>query len=665
MKLSTEKGEIALPEDFSFEIEVNNPFFSDEGTASVPATLPPTGNNLDILGHPERPGKARRHIRTIRAVLQHNVFQRNCNLVTEGAGIEDGISISLAFSESEMYSDIKGKNLKDIFKDESLPLPTGNPNLFLSMLFAYCFNSRTPPAGWSDYRLFPVALEKDDNKTPSMLVFNTQNGMGDTVRDVKVPPFYGITPFILLHVMVTKTFALCGYNVIRNDLSAEPFASIVVVNNCADSLCRLPSTRLSDLVPSVTMEELIVWLKDKFGATVYMRHNNISIVLMQNTLGDVPDMDITTLTRNSPSFTYPASSRVVLGCSTDIDSAEPVAETMQELREQHDVIRQIGIDGDPKSNCIVLNLPLGKYYAISSYKPNPISYRESLVGTNCFRYDRDNSEDTEKHEAEDRFLPEIDYEGELMPYIGDRVHYNTSIAGEENETDQPLQICYALWDENTGHWFGSTQPYTRDAVLIYYTDGNMQKPYPALTPDGLYDLCWKAYNELLLNSMPEVEAQIDFGINELLSLDMARPKLFYGQRVLIKALSYELSGHGITCGRCRMQLIQEYTDAIYDAPIVFKENEGFKWAIEDNYREHVDEFCSSLYMPSILGYQEDGVDDYTMDDAPEYTPPADGIVEKSRERFCILRYTEGQDSQEHTQKIFYDEYFISVYADTD
>lgn len=33
MKLSVAAGEVSLPEDFSFDIESNHPFFSDEGTS--------------------------------------------------------------------------------------------------------------------------------------------------------------------------------------------------------------------------------------------------------------------------------------------------------------------------------------------------------------------------------------------------------------------------------------------------------------------------------------------------------------------------------------------------------------------------------------------------------------------------------------------------------
>ena len=116
MKLITEKGELPLPTDFSFEIEVNNPFFSDEGTASVPATIPATGNVFRILSHPERPGRSKRHIRTVPAMLQHGMFQRKCNMMVDSCSRDEGISVSLAFTESELYTSVKDRQLKELLE---------------------------------------------------------------------------------------------------------------------------------------------------------------------------------------------------------------------------------------------------------------------------------------------------------------------------------------------------------------------------------------------------------------------------------------------------------------------------------------------------------------------------------------------------------------------
>lgn len=680
MKLLTEKGEIALPEDFSFEIEVNNPFFSDEGTASVPATLPATGETLRILGHPERPGKARRHIRTIPAILQHGVFQRKCNLVTESASAEDGISASLAFAESEMYSSVKGKNLKDIFADEKIIFYFSGsvswPKSGVTSLSSNCFKKSVPDPEFADIRIFPVATELEDG---SVIVLNEpddsalQQGFkhrSRTIRGVQVPNGYGVTPFLLLHVMLAKTFTLCGYKVVRNDFEAYPFSSIVVLNNCADTLCRKTPgiINMDNLVPSVTVEDLITWLKDKFGAAVSVNHNEISIILIQKALNAAPDMDLSGMLRDTVAISYPVSSRVVLSCSTEIESAEPASETLASLREKHDVIRDILLDADPKSNCIVFRRQIGKYYAVTEYESSS-SYKETLIGSNCFTYDRGNSEETEEHSAKDRFVPEIDYNKMLMPYIGNRLHYNTSISGEEEDTDQPLQICYAFWDADC--WYGSTQPYER----IGYGEFYGQEIYPVLTPDGLYPLCWERYNGLLLNAAPEIEAQIDFSIGQLLSLDLMMPKLLNGQKVMIKSLTYELSSSGIKCGKCKFQLLPEYDDEIFDEPITFEQNNGFEWELVNTEDEAIEATIEAFKQSHvIIGsiryeiYSRDGITDYTMSDAPDYTPTQDGIIEKDRSRTLVLDLTytipiTGQFTRK--ESVTYAEYFISAYKDTE
>lgn len=684
MKLLTEKGEITLPEDFSFEIEVNNPFFSEEGTASVPAVLPATGDTFRIFGNIERPGKARRHTRVIPAILQHGAFQRKCNLVTESASAEDGISASLAFSESEMYSSIKEKNLKDIFAKEQMIFDSSRSGLWprdgVALLYSDCFKKPIPSSEFSDIRIFPVATELEDG---SIIILNEpddsplEQGFRHrtrTIRGVQVPNGYGVTPFLLLHVMLAKTFGLCGYNVFRNDFETSPFSSIVVLNNCADTLCyKEPGViRMSNLVPSMTVAELISWLKDRFGAVVSVNHNELSIILIQNALSAAPDMDMSKMLQGAVAISYPVSSRVVLSSSTEIESAEPASETMDSLREKYDVIRDILLGEDPKCNCVVFRRQLGKFYAVTEYE-NASSYKETLLGSNCFTYDRKNSEETEEHSAKDRFVPEIDYNEMLMPYIGNRLHYNTSIPGENNDESQPLQICYAFW--GGGCWYGSTQPYERDGTEEFYG----QTMYPVLSHDGYYQLCWERYNGLLLNSAPEIEAQIDLDIRQLLSLDLMMPKLLNGQKVMIKSLTYEISESGTKCGKCILQLLPKYDDEIFDESISFEQNRGFEWRLVSTYSQAYDAALDKLMRDNSYPYgstdglsitqtSSDGLVDYTEADASEFAPAQEGIIDKMRDRsrsFRVYYYDDTGYMLDDHMTVNYTEYFISVYKESE
>ena len=94
MKLIVEKGELNLPEDFSFEIEQNSAFFSEDGTASVGATIPATPDDLAKLDHPTRIARNTKFVNLFPAILSHGTFQKKGNLMVTSAS-KDGITCSI------------------------------------------------------------------------------------------------------------------------------------------------------------------------------------------------------------------------------------------------------------------------------------------------------------------------------------------------------------------------------------------------------------------------------------------------------------------------------------------------------------------------------------------------------------------------------------------
>lgn len=109
MKLETQRGELMLPDGFTFEIQVTNPLFSNDGAASIATTLPATNENCKILGRPERLARSQKPVRTFPAILRHGVFQKKCSMIIGGCSRAEGIETTLAFHESELYSEFKGK----------------------------------------------------------------------------------------------------------------------------------------------------------------------------------------------------------------------------------------------------------------------------------------------------------------------------------------------------------------------------------------------------------------------------------------------------------------------------------------------------------------------------------------------------------------------------
>ena len=91
MKLFTERGTFALPSDFSFEIERTNPIFSDEGSGTLPFTLPATQDNLLVADNPEALARRYALANDYECVLQHGDYQVRGSLVVSSVS-KDGIS---------------------------------------------------------------------------------------------------------------------------------------------------------------------------------------------------------------------------------------------------------------------------------------------------------------------------------------------------------------------------------------------------------------------------------------------------------------------------------------------------------------------------------------------------------------------------------------------
>ena len=103
MKLIIDKGELTLPSDFSFEIEKNSAFFSEEGSSSIGATIPATPSDQAKLGYPTRLGRKNKYANIYQAIIQSGVYQKKGMLIVASA-TDESITCSMALDDSELYS---------------------------------------------------------------------------------------------------------------------------------------------------------------------------------------------------------------------------------------------------------------------------------------------------------------------------------------------------------------------------------------------------------------------------------------------------------------------------------------------------------------------------------------------------------------------------------
>lgn len=670
MRLTLEQGEIALPEDFSFQMESVHPFFSDEGTASVPVTLPASSENLDLLGHPENIHNSKRHIRIYEAYLQSGVFQKQCRLISESAGVKAGITASIALHESEMYADLQDRGLRDIFAAKAFVATRSFPADATRLYKGEFRNAEY----LYDVALFPVASDKDSNGNVSIINHPLNGRIIDDARTVTVngktisaPEGYGISPFLYLWAMIEYTFTLSGYSIGTNVFKEDPvLKEIVVVNNCADTGLFGGSGRsfgfnYSDLVPSITVGELIVFLHDTFGAFITYETGRIDIRLIRDIFSAEPDMDLTDYERTDRTVSYPEQKSFEHTLDTSIDSAPPAAETLGKLRAAHETIAESETVESITGSGLFYVPVLGKYY----YKATAAS-ESTLLGSDCFKYARELDMEEEEVSSDSRFLPMVKAGSIYMPYIGNRIHKYIDVEDKDTDADQPIQLCYAHFYEKynsagnleDSHFCGSPYSYYDDGTEATYRirDGQTIRlmKYPSLTPEGLHGF-WEMYASLLANGAPEIETTLDLPLEVLSSLDRYTVKYIAGCKVLLKSLKYSIGDTGISSVDAVLQLLPSYSDEVVPPEIVF--DSSYAWIVRSTRVV----FAGNGY--EIL--ETDGLTDYTQSDAPVEKPTIAGVRTKYRSRWLKYRYTEkhktwfGWSTSTRTGTHKWEEYFIA------
>lgn len=596
MKLIVDKGELNLPEDFSFEIEQNSAFFSDDGAASVAATIPATPEDLAKLDNPTRIARNTRFVNLFPAILSHGIFQKKGNLVVTSAS-KEGITCAIALEDSEFYSQWKDKNLKELFKDAKLWAAATRT---VGDVYAALNTIYKQPNLSSTVCLFPVAVNYDQ-ETESYQINNeplneygsvegvyslTWEGRVLTEGDDKVgvPDGYGIAPFYYLKAFLRKMFNLCGYTVGTNCFSSNAkLSSLVLVHNCSDVICKGDNVNMDDLVPNKTVSEFLEWMLHKFYAqiVVYPSEKKVDIVLLNDILEAGYDMDLTGQLLDNIVYSYEQSSRIVLTPDTSLEGAAPVTETEEELLKKYGAVTeyasgnsQFPLDFSNQEVGLLLHLATGAYYEI--YKNSRDQSRSRRVGSNYFTYDRKNSQDAESISWEDVMPPMVIVGGMLMPYIGTRTHRHTSYNDSEKDEEQEIMVVdfaglsEALvlsgsgrvfdWYTHSGHYYyGTTQKYDNK--------GNLREGRYNLNAPDMFPLFFAQLNTMLRNNMVKVEGQFDIPIEKLLSYGMYALKLYEGQKLLPISLKYEV-GRKIRCLNAAFYLVKEYTDGEEDEPTV-------------------------------------------------------------------------------------------------
>ena len=647
MILQVTGGEIRLPSDFRFQIKQNHPFYSDEGSSSVPVTVPATAANLALLGSPTDINRARRFNRQHRAILQSGTYFKPCRVIVESGHVLDGIDVALAMDESEAYARIQDTGLRELLANE-----TFKPIMSVQALWE--------DSARRDAVIFPVAVDADESVVQLINEPDSQMELKTAARNVtmggeqvSVPAGYGITVFLRLPELIGRIFTLCGYQIAVNEFLTSPqLKDIVLLNNCADALLDTQYTqygwqvRYRDIVPDVTVGEFITWLKDKFGAFVSVQDNSVSIRLFQSVAAVAADMDLSAYADGAdrPKLSYPEPRALVLTTDTGIDSARPVAATLEALRATYSSCSEAGTLEGALGSGLFHVLALGKYY----YSRTNVTEHD-MIGSDAFEYRRScGISEVDERKPEDAYVPMILHttSGLHMPYIGESLRRNMDTGDKDKDSEQKILCCFAVWNSTGGRWGGSTYGYDDQAAAA------ASGLYP-LTPEGLAGKFWKRYEQLIMDGAPEIEVKMILPLDTLLNIKLWTPKLFRGMRVLIKSLEYEISDRSAINATAVLQTLPEYDDAVTAGAIDF--STSLSWRIDIVPADEIRDGDGWSY--EVI--KSDDLSDYTAADAPSYPPTRAGETALSRERW--FRYQELYlDRPTAVRTHYYTERFIAA-----
>jgi len=593
MKLKLSSGELVIPEDFSFQIEQNSAFFSDDGAASIPATLPATPGNLSKLTQPTRMARKDRYQNLFPATLSHGAFSKSGQLVVATAS-KSGIECAIALEDSDFYSKHKDENIKKIFAQKILHTYS-TPAEWYAWLFQVYTGSIV-----NDLRVIPVAVNKTEegyqvNNEPvedGEQIFHLAHEarlIADGDDQVNVPDGYGITPFLLLSAFVEQLFELCGYTVANNCFATNTDLNrLILLHSCSDVIC-FGQLDYSDLVPSTTVGEFLEWMRQKFHAQIvcHPAAASVDIVLLEDILAAGYDYNLTGRLLGDLQQSFQNPSRVVIVPENSIDGAASAAETIEDLKKKYGSVVEVAENTAWPSNNLILQLATGQYYeAMASLRDirSAANAKNHNVGSNYFTHDRRNTDESETMTPADLMPPMVFVNGVLMPYVGERRHRNSSYKNSELDEEQEIIIAeYAgqsssynfspsqLNDPRIGRRLSNMNRmnghYLYGTTQAYDNIGQARTGRYNLTPDEIFERFFKRYNKMLRNNLIKIEGCFDIPIEDLMSWQMYRLKIRNGQLLLPVRLSYEV-GKSIRCLAASFYQVKDYADSEEETPTV-------------------------------------------------------------------------------------------------
>lgn len=448
-----------LGSDFSMQIDDTNPIFNELGSQSVPATVPVTRRNMELMEgiHRTDAGVNPNLPEGSVDVIDGAYIRRGTLNVTE-AGRKEGITFNVGFDNSTAYQKWQQRKLTEL---GNLPVrfpARENDILLTDMTMIYQGYDRKLfeeyPMWWDELAVFPIAVDKEEKdgrlywellNAPTASrniwvpgkVYRTIDGER---LEVSVPDQYGVTPFLRVWKIIELVFEDMDFKILENPFEKDiELRRLVVLNNTADTLCR-NELNYRDLMPDCSVQEFLNSLWVRFGLVYNINFDSrtVELKLIKDIIKGEIGLAFDSLITDSEFIRYNNPQYIKLSAGKGIEGAASATERFEDF---------IG-------GCDSSNIKVGPQVEDWNTKDSGKTWDRELY--DGYIEDRDSPEWEDRDDDRDKDYDwDYDWDYDRDDRDDDRDYYNTRSSGPvaiaENAEDNSKAIFAK--ETVTGTWF--------------------------------------------------------------------------------------------------------------------------------------------------------------------------------------------------------------------
>lgn len=548
--------EFQLPADFLPELSRTNPFLTDEGSQSIPLTLPASDHNMNLTGWQYRSVASKRPMRKTPAVWSDKSIWSKGTLYITDVNPKEGIDCTFYYNEGRLYE--KTKDLK--MKDLDWPVKQGvgsDAETKAKYWMDHFIDVMEGKAGSNpDYYIFSVVSDSDfirykidSSNLPQKLIlnltasskdsisyagWNQQTYYSDTSENATtytVPVGYGVTPFLRMGFVLRHLFSYFGYTLRPNVFDTEvSLMRLCLLNNTADTIVS-GVLDYSQLVPGdMTVEDFIEIIRKKFAIEFIEYGNEIEIVSWNKVLDASPDQDLSKYMTDNKTWISQTPKSIFI----EYEPSQPVEDYLVEYQTlKHDSVPKTEEEDLSTSDKIPFFKTSILYYFERTGSVWPMDF--PAIGNVSHKNSELMTSEGVQDEKESKSEVAMCF---YLPGLQKR-KMEYSVEGESTP-EKGIQHLEEYYSYYTGTVWSYDREYKKWGTLTLVAN-EINKDYiipDRRATDNIYNKFYKKRDAMLLYANQQVTYEAFIPPHVILGMDIIYPKIVNGQKVLIERIDF-------------------------------------------------------------------------------------------------------------------------------